>query len=77
MLVAFRPDGRVLATGGYEGGLHLWDTRTWQPIGEIAHDSGRGRLPGASGRRGLERLGGQPVEQSCLSGDRSARTERN
>ncbi|WP_439381847.1 NB-ARC domain-containing protein [Amycolatopsis lexingtonensis] len=34
--IAFAADGRVLATGGKDGFVTLWDTRTWQPTGRIA-----------------------------------------
>jgi len=33
---AFSSDGRTLATGGEDGIVTFWDTRTWQPTGRIA-----------------------------------------
>jgi len=41
-VVAFTPDGRTLATGGHEGKIMLWDTRTGRQLGPplVGHASG-------------------------------------
>lgn len=31
--VAFSPDGKVLATGFYDGRTQLWSMDTWKPVG--------------------------------------------
>ena len=33
--LAFRPDGRVLATGDYSGAVHLWDVETGASLGPM------------------------------------------
>jgi WD40 repeat protein/DNA-binding SARP family transcriptional activator len=38
--VAFSPDGRLVASGDFNGAVHLWSTSNWQPFGrpfERAH----------------------------------------
>src|SRR5262245_52469437 len=33
--VAFSPDGKVLASGGMDKNIFLWDTQTWEPRGPL------------------------------------------
>ncbi len=43
MDVAFHPDGTLVATACFDGGLRLWSTKTGEMVGEAFADSARGR----------------------------------
>src|SRR5262245_7383656 len=38
--VAFSPDGKVLASGGMDRNIYLWDTQTWQARGPLEGHTG-------------------------------------
>lgn len=45
--VAFSPDGAVLASASTDGIVKLWDSTTWQQIGELTHE-GSGNMGSAT-----------------------------
>ena len=58
--LAFRPDGDELASGGVDGTVRLWDTRTWQERQVVKGHSGQviayrpdGRVLASGDGRGL------------------------
>jgi WD40 repeat protein len=56
--VAFSPDGKLLATGLYNGTIELWSTANWRPAGPV--------LEGHSGR--VTALTFAPGGRTLLSG---------
>jgi serine/threonine protein kinase len=38
--LAFSRDGRVMASGGYDRHIYLWDTKTWKPRGPLKGHAG-------------------------------------
>jgi WD40 repeat protein len=39
--VAFSPDGRLLASGGFDRVVYVWDARTWKLLYELPNPTGR------------------------------------
>jgi WD40 repeat protein len=37
--VVFSPDGKIVASGGYDGVIILWDTQTREIMGQLTHDA--------------------------------------
>ena len=63
--VAYRPDGAVLATGGWDATVRFWDSRTYAPVGAVIRSpspvnslaySRSGRLLVTGGQDGVVRI---------------------
>ena len=78
--IAFSPDGRMLATGGVDPLVHLWDVRTGKLIRELEQDVGGAvcSLEFSPDGRILAVSGGEAVASlwDVATGPRSARGSR-
>ncbi|MBA4063989.1 MAG: hypothetical protein C0501_09810 [Isosphaera sp.] len=59
--LAFRPDGRVVVTGGEDGMLRWWDVGGWRPVRADAGAAGGAAAAAAAAARARDAPGGRPV----------------